>query len=555
MTVDPERSSPNTSLTDRIGSRLSIAAKNTASTIASDRAIVAFLIAVFILRTYLSDWNSYWNDEILSVYVHGIWNPTILDSVVALSEGSIHPPLYQFLLYAWMTVLGDGEVATRMLSNIAVTLSGYVLYRIIRLGWSRYVAFAVAASYTVMSVPMTYAVESRSYGLTMLLATVSMALLLKTLLALKSSGNWSIGGHWPTVIGVVLANIGLVMTHYYNVFWLIAQALAFAFFIVVERRPRDWWKPMLVGGALSLAAPITFLVLWGQSFFTKYGRLSDSFAVEGSSASTTPWDLFISIVLRANLTEIRLLVPAVALLLAAAGLLSLWRIFQNRRTTSGSRDWLYAMLLIWSALPLLITYLVFTIAGVERYSLRYFVFAVPPFTALIVLGLVTLVLLVQRKPLETGKPGIPTTTLIAALVALMIVPAGFEAATQRKHDWRGNVARVIQVVESAPETEYFLVETGFQDQSRAIVYFERFSDDVRPDRVFTMSEERVGDYSQLLAAIPPSADRLLVFFNHLGVKRMPDLPVALDAEFERIHAQLDVNGRGYIVWDLSRPTE
>ncbi|NHF63917.1 glycosyltransferase family 39 protein [Microcella pacifica] len=540
---------------DRIGSRLATAGKNTASTIASDRAIVAFLIAVFILRTYLSDWNSYWNDEILSVYVHGIWNPTIIDSVVTLSENSVHPPFYQFLLYAWMSVFGDGEVATRMLSNVAVTLSGYVLYRIVRHQWSRYLAFVAGASYSVMAVSMTYAVESRSYGLTMLLATVSMALLLKTLLALKSSGNWSIGEHWPSVIGVVLANIGLIMTHYYNLFWLIAQALALLLFILTERHPRDWWRPLLVGASLSLAAPLAFLALWGQVFFGRYGRLSDSFAVEGSAASTTPWDLFIAVVLRQNLADFRFIVPAVAILLAMVGVLSLWRIFANRQSRLGSRDWLYAILLIWSSLPLLITYVVFTIAGVERYSLRYFVYSVPPLTALVVIGIATLVLAIQRKSLAATEPGNLVSTATALLIALMVVPAGFDAATDRKHDWRGNVARVIQVVEASPETDYFLVETGFQERSRAIVYFERYSDEIRPDRVFTMAEERSGDYSQLLASIPTDADRMLVFFNHLGVKRMPDLPGVLDAEFTRIHAQLDVNGRGYIVWDLARPTE
>ena len=66
-----------------------------------------FLVAVAVIalvRFPLGDVNSYWNDEILSVYRYGIANDNVVEAVRLLANGSVHPPLYQFLLYFWMVV-------------------------------------------------------------------------------------------------------------------------------------------------------------------------------------------------------------------------------------------------------------------------------------------------------------------------------------------------------------------------------------------------------------------------------------------------------------------
>lgn len=531
--------------------RASAAGRALVARVSTDRAILAFLLAVFILRIYLADANSYWNDEILSVFIYGAWNPNVLAAIERLAEGSIHPPFYQFILYGWMSLFGEGEAATRTLSNLAVTVSAYVLYRTISLLWRRSLAFVIGATYAVAAVPMLYALESRSYGLTMLMATVSMGVLITLMTELVRTQSWSLRGRWGHLVVILLANVGLIMTHYYNVFWLIAQALVVAVFLLVESPMRAWPRTLGVGAAAALAAPLAFLVFWGAEFFSKYGRAADSFQVEGPVASAAPWELFAAVVVRPNIVGIPFLGHAIAALIVLAAIICVV-VLLRRATTRDQRAkaWQYLVLASWATLPLLITYLAFSVAGVERYSLRYFVYCVPPITALIALGLVLLLTKLWRRDAHSSEPGLATTALIGTLLLGLVLQPGFDAATQSKHDWRGNIARIVQVIEGAPEVDYFLVETGFEDSSRAIIYLEQFSGEVRSDFVFTLGEERDADFDRLLSSVPEDADRLLLMLNHLTAYRLPGLVDELDQRFERVHAQLDQNGRGYVVWDL-----
>ena len=41
----------------------------------------------------------YWLDELYSVAIYGIWNPGVGAAVERLANTSVHPPLYQAILY------------------------------------------------------------------------------------------------------------------------------------------------------------------------------------------------------------------------------------------------------------------------------------------------------------------------------------------------------------------------------------------------------------------------------------------------------------------------
>ena len=77
----------------------------------ADANVYLVLILVFVMRWLLSDNQSYWNDELSSVIRYGIANPTVGDAIEKLTQLSIHPPLYQFILFYWMKIAGDTEVA------------------------------------------------------------------------------------------------------------------------------------------------------------------------------------------------------------------------------------------------------------------------------------------------------------------------------------------------------------------------------------------------------------------------------------------------------------
>jgi uncharacterized membrane protein len=77
--------------------------------------IIAVLAGSFLARWLVADRNSYWLDELYSVAIYGIWNPSAGAAVERLANTSVHPPLYQAILYVWMDVFGDTERSSRSL--------------------------------------------------------------------------------------------------------------------------------------------------------------------------------------------------------------------------------------------------------------------------------------------------------------------------------------------------------------------------------------------------------------------------------------------------------
>src|SRR5690349_102389 len=81
-------------------------------------AIALILAVAFLARWSIADMHSYWLDELLSVDTYGIGNESLGAAIKRLATSSIHPPLYQAILYGWMTLFGDLERTTRTLSNV-----------------------------------------------------------------------------------------------------------------------------------------------------------------------------------------------------------------------------------------------------------------------------------------------------------------------------------------------------------------------------------------------------------------------------------------------------
>jgi uncharacterized membrane protein len=92
---------------------------------AANVAVGIGLLVVFVARLLISGRNSYWFDEIWSVDHYGLRSSSGFE---AMRQDPIHPPLYPVLLHYWIQLFGDGEVATRCLSNLYVALAGLCVY-------------------------------------------------------------------------------------------------------------------------------------------------------------------------------------------------------------------------------------------------------------------------------------------------------------------------------------------------------------------------------------------------------------------------------------------
>ena len=78
------------------------------------RAIAVLIVALIglALRVYRLDAQSFWYDEGNSVRIA----ERSIQLIIEGAAGDIHPPLYYLVLHYWRAVVGDSEVALRLLS-------------------------------------------------------------------------------------------------------------------------------------------------------------------------------------------------------------------------------------------------------------------------------------------------------------------------------------------------------------------------------------------------------------------------------------------------------
>ena len=511
--------------------------------------VLVFLAGIFLSRFFLSDRNSYWNDEILSIWVYGNRWDTLVGSIQALAENSVHPPLYQTVLYGWMQVFGDGETATRSLSNLYVTLAALFLYLLVQRPWGRGVATISAVGFSLTYSAMFYGLESRSYAQTIFLVTLSSWLLLRILDAARTPTR---GVRITETIGLVTVNAALMLTHYYNVFWLVAQAAFIGVHLVATRPGTPWWPRIGRALILTVVPQLVFAAIWGQVLLAQYTDRNDGYATDGAAART-PLALIRSSIINNNLTVPLLVVGVLAL---GVAITAVWYGIRAARTarTPDHAAWTYLALVTWATLPLVVVYAAFTVVGVERYESRYFLYATPPLVPLIAIpiALVVLALLprLARRRTPVVRLAALSTTLV--LVLALFLPGGYRGATEPKTDWRGIARTVVDIIGADDDHDYVILEGGFSARSRMEYYYARFSDDVRSDVQARTYDETKGDYDAVFAQLPEpesgSRERIILTLGHHAASRFPLLIEMLDERYPRVLTQLDELENGIIVF-------
>jgi uncharacterized membrane protein len=513
--------------------------------------ILGALASVFIIRLFLSNKNSYWNDELLSVAVYGVWNESALDAITALGESSIHPPLYQYILYNWMLVFGNEEVATRSLSNLYISLAAFFLYLTVKESWGRATAFFSSLGFSVMGIPVYYAMESRSYAQTIFLVTLSSWLVWKLIIKLRNSGNWVIRGNTGQIGLIVLVNSAISLTHYYNFFWLIAQALFVLTFALVEAPELKKVRTFLFVGALAVFTPLVFVAVWGSTLLRQISANVSQYEVSRGEIAM-PYDLLVGAILKPNIGEASLIIWVLSIGLFLSLGLKVSDVIKTRSKYDSKRVWSLLYFASWLLLPLTIVSFVFFSLGIQRISNRYFLFSVPPLTALIMISISVIFWRVFRNS-KSQIASVSVGSLSVALVFSLLLPSGVDASSHTKVDWRGNVERVVNLVTNAPQKDFYILDTGFRKRSLANYYFERFSENVRVDLVATRKDERNNSLERLDSNLPPPGDgrQIILVFNHLRTSQYPNLFNYLESRYTLVHSSLDNQGRGYIVFDTS----
>ncbi|ODR96808.1 hypothetical protein AUC71_04385 [Methyloceanibacter marginalis] len=254
-------------------------------------ALIVVLFLGFVLRSYLAPWRPYWYDEFISVYLDGSNHDTVFDAILSLAYSSIHPPLYQFILYNWMDLFGTSELATRSLSNVYVVGATLCLYLFSYKVYGKRVALGSAIIFTVMYFPMRYGLEARSYAQTLFLTCLSSLLLYRYVTKLPRPCSWR-GLLNRRLVWLTLANAGLIMTHYYNVFFLGAQGLFLLIYLLTIKPHLSAIAETAKAALISVVPVVLLLFSWGWAMAYRYAQFEERGTYSADFPSADPWTIF-----------------------------------------------------------------------------------------------------------------------------------------------------------------------------------------------------------------------------------------------------------------------
>jgi 4-amino-4-deoxy-L-arabinose transferase-like glycosyltransferase len=341
---------------------------------------LALIVAVGAgLRLYQLDAQSLWHDEAISLTVAR--EPITDIPGFFRSEGSrppfeYNPPVYSYLLHAWLALTGVGGFEARLLSALAGVAALPVLFLLVRRIYDDGTGLLAAALLAVSQLGVMFSQEARHYEVFLLFVLTTV---LAFWIAMTRRSLWA----WcACTVSAVL----MVGTQYYGAFVILALA---AFTILYWRSiPWTWVAGSALAGAAVLV-PWLWYALAGQmqaasdrvqpAYFAftlstlagTINRFSNG-AMDGLHQSTPVWTFPIAAVLFG--------VPIIYLA-ARAWLPRLGAAPPERRAT-------VFILLLW-AIPLACVFILGLVLNVQ-YNVRYAAFAIAPYYVLVAAGLARL---------------------------------------------------------------------------------------------------------------------------------------------------------------------
>jgi len=352
-------------------------------------AITVITLLAFALRVYHLDGQSLWYDEGFSVYLSGMG----LAEITARTAGDIQPPVYYYLLHAWMLVAGRSEFAVRFLSVVFGSLIIPLVYVFTCRLLGQQTALLAAFLIVISPFNVWYAQETRMYTLVTMLGVLSSWLLLAALdtdgTAPAAARPWANRSIWAAY---ALTNIVAIYAHYYAFFIVAFQAMFLAIWWLLAGRPAQTLRQ----GMAALLATILAYVPWAGFALNRYavdesywqGTLSLDFVRKTLLAFATGHTVFEAQAQAITAGYIVLaLAGSVALVVHDHQTCRLATTFSGsamqRKMKTGSGQLLF--LVLYLAIPFLCLYLFSALR--PKFNPRYLMLASPSFFILIAAGL------------------------------------------------------------------------------------------------------------------------------------------------------------------------
>ncbi len=229
----------------------------------------AILLSAFALRVWLLDDQNVWWDEVLAIWaVRQDWLRMTL-----WTAADVHPPVYFWLLKAWVSLAGEAELAARFISLICGMVTVAALYPLSRILLGRRVALLATCLLAFSRFHVWWSQEMRMYIVATMWGVLSLYLLLRWCMA----ENWysvprSWRGWWPSGMGArpqhparlallyVLATTAGLYTLYLFVTIVLIENLFFLYLLLHPSPPKR--KRALVRWILAQVAVLMLSAPW-----------------------------------------------------------------------------------------------------------------------------------------------------------------------------------------------------------------------------------------------------------------------------------------------------
>jgi 4-amino-4-deoxy-L-arabinose transferase-like glycosyltransferase len=199
---------------------------------------ILFLVtaAGLALRMYRLVWQGAWYDE---AYSMTLANLSLHDMPAKLILEPGHPPLYSFVLHAVFQVAGFGDMQARLVSVVFGTLTILTTYALARYLYNASAGLMAAVLVAVSQLAVMYSQETRDYAMGLCLVSVALYFYVKAMREHNLSA-WCV---------FVLTAILMVYTHYCAA---LTAACLFAHGWLFRRRfaiPASWflWGAFAIG--------------------------------------------------------------------------------------------------------------------------------------------------------------------------------------------------------------------------------------------------------------------------------------------------------------------
>jgi mannosyltransferase len=221
-------------------------------------ALVAVILTAFALRIWLLGAQNIWWDEGLAIWaVRKGWADMTL-----WTASDVHPPVYFWLLKAWVAMAGESEFAARFISLICGTLTVAAVYPLGKLLLGRKVALAGMALLAFSRFHIWWSQEMRMYVVATMWGVLSLYTLLRWLRAQDWIGADRARSKHPALEGLlyILTTVAGLYSLYLFAAVLLIENLFFLSLLV--RQPRNMRGRSLGRWILVQAAVLLLLVPW-----------------------------------------------------------------------------------------------------------------------------------------------------------------------------------------------------------------------------------------------------------------------------------------------------